>query len=263
MENFSQFTPSPVLASYYLDSCIFFAQHMDKKIITDIKMDIKKFFYKEIGYYLGLSIETYRAIVRDAQDYLNEKQYVRQICEQCLIGLQVCTEEEKFFMQTNLYLRATRPILDQETESIGWHRETFYGSNMEQSFNVWTPILGVDESNTLRFIPKSQLIPESDIILQQVCDKTTVKGSSGNKIGFLYSPKNIIDGVDLKNSTPLIVPEYNSALFSGLLIHGSAVNHSENIRFSVDFRILPFSAYKPDKCKSFHFASGKPYFELY
>ena len=52
------------------------------------------------------------------------------------------------------------------------------------------------------------------------------------------------------------------ALFPGLLIHGAGHNLDSQIRFSVDFRILPFSAYSSSS-KAYHLASGKPYFELF
>ena len=42
---------------------------------------------------------------------------------------------------------------------------------------------------------------------------------------------------------------------SGNLIHGAAVNLSNNIRFSTDLRILPKSAYSSKKNKQFHISS--------
>ena len=247
----------------YTESTIVFADHLDENLISDIQKVIKKYFNEEESTYVHLPIEDYRDIVKNAQDHLNSKEYVRKICDKCVEAIRGYIREERFFVQTNLYLRATRPTLCQETESIGWHRETFYGPNMEKSVNVWTPILGVNERNTLQFIPKSQKISDSDILINQINDAITTKGSVGNKIGFLYSPKNIMGGVDLKKAMPMNVPEFHSALFSGMLIHGSAQNFSENIRFSVDFRILPFSAYDTEREKKLHLASGKPYFELY
>ena len=247
----------------YLDSSIIFSEHKDKDLINEIQKDILKYFNEDEKFYFNLPIEIYRELVKNTQDLLNEKEYARKICEKCIQTIKNYIKEDKFFIQTNLYLRATRPTADKETESIGWHRETFYGPNMEKSVNIWTPILGVNEKNTLRFIPNSHNISESDIIVNQINDEATIKGSTGQKIGFLYSPKIIVGGVDWNKATAMNVPNFNSALFPGLLIHGSAQNFSQNIRFSVDFRILPFSAYDPEQAKKNHFASDKPYFELY
>ena len=246
-----------------LDSSIVFSEHKDKNLINKIQKDILKYFNQDEKFYFDLPIETYRELIKNTQDFLNGKEYARKICGECIQTIKNYIEEDKFFIQTNLYLRATRPTANIETESIGWHRETFYGPNMEKCVNVWTPILDVNEKNTLRFIPNSQNIPESDIIVNQINDVVTIKGSTGSKIGFQYSPKIIVGGVDLNKATPLNVPNFNSALFPGLLVHGSAQNFSQNIRFSVDFQILPFSAYDPEQSKKFHSASNKPYFELY
>jgi ectoine hydroxylase-related dioxygenase (phytanoyl-CoA dioxygenase family) len=133
---------------------------------------------------------------------------------------------------------------------------------MEKSINIWTPIRGLNKKNTLLFIPGSQDIPENDIVTVQENDPITKKGSTGNVIGFLYSPKYIVSGVNFDNSSAMNVPDYHSSIFPGLLIHGSGGNSSSEIRISLDFRILPLSAYIPSKSKQLHMASNKPYFEL-
>ena len=63
----------------------------------------------------------------------------------------------------------------------------------------------------------------------------------------------------LTESKPMVVPYYSSSIFSGNLIHGSALNKSNSIRFSCDFRVIKKSDYKSES-KKFHFASNKPYF---
>lgn len=247
----------------YSDSSIIFAKHQSELLVQDIRRDILKFYDKNIGYYVNLPIEDYREIVKNTQEFLNQKQIAYLLCKCLKDQIKSYIQENKFFIQTNLYLRATRPHVNMNTEKIGWHRETFYGPNMEKSVNIWTPILGVSELNSLQYIPYSQNIPESEIVTVNKNDEVTSKGSTGNIIGFLYSPKEIISGVNLNNASKMIVPDFHSSIFSGLLIHGSGTNESKNIRFSVDFRILPFSAYDSTTSKQFHFASKKPYFELF
>ena len=170
-------------------------------------------------------------------------------------------KEEDFLVQSNLYLRATRFNVRNDTESINWHRESFYGPNMERSVNIWTPVKGVSSSNTLKYIPKSQNILDEEILTEQIIDPATEKGSTGNIIGFLYAPKNIVAGVNLDKAAPMKVPYFSSSIFPGNLIHGAATNSSNEIRFSVDFRILPKSAYDPEKSKKIHVSSGRSYFE--
>jgi len=247
----------------FRESSIYFAKHQDELLVNQIRHYLSSYFSESTDYYVNLLIDDYREIVKTTQDLLNQKNVTYHLCRQLKAQIQEYIREEKFFIQSNLYLRATRPFVNMNTEKIGWHRETFYGPNMEKSVNIWTPILGVNILNTLQYIPTSQNIPEIEIITNNINDEVTSKGSTSNIIGFLYSPKEIISGVNLNNARKMIVPDHHSSLFSGMLIHGSGINESQNIRFSVDFRILPFTAYDYKTTKQFHFASKKPYFELF
>lgn len=239
-----------------------FAPHRTAGTLQDLRRSVDAAFPEDEAGFLGMEIGAYRARVLDLQTDLNARDFVRRLCQEVHEDIVEAIGEDRFFIQTNLYLRAARPESGARREAIGWHRETFYGPNMERSVNVWTPVRGVTERNTLRFIPGSQSIPEADIQTVSVADEVTEKGSVGNRIGFLYSPKVIQSGVDLESSQPLRVPEGCSALFPGLLVHGAGHNLDSRIRFSVDFRILPFSAYSSNS-KPYHLASGKPYFELF
>ena len=244
-------------------SNIYYAKHSSISLIQEVQNIVYSKFNRPIDYYVEMTVDDYRAIVRETQDLLNEQEYVRGITQQIESDIKKYLQEDSFLIQTNLYFRAPRPFMKGDTESIGWHRETFYGANMEKSINIWTPISNVGPNSTLRYIPLSQEIPEDKISLSQVGDPITKKGSDGHIVGFLYAPKKIIGGVDLTTSEPMNVPEYHSSIFPGNLIHGAAKNSDSTIRFSVDYRILPLSAYDPLKSKKFHVASYKQYFEVY
>ena len=58
----------------------------------------------------------------------------------------------------------------------------------------------------------------------------------------------------------MLVPEGCSSVFSGNLIHGAAINYDKKIDFQFDFRIIAKKNYKIEAAKTFHAASGKPYF---
>ncbi len=238
------------------------ARHRTPGTPRDLRRAVDAAFPVDESGLTGMEIGAYRAHVLEVQTELNASDFVRRLCQEIQDEITDAIGEDRFFIQTNLYLRAARPETGGNREAIGWHRETFYGPNMERSVNIWTPVRGVSARNTLRFVPGSQAIPESEIRTVSVADDVTEKGSAGNRIGFLYSPKVIQSGVDLEASQPMEAPEGCSALFPGLLIHGAGHNLDSQIRFSVDFRILPFSAYSSSS-KAYHLASGKPYFELF
>lgn len=245
------------------DSSIHLAKHASQSSLDRMRTVLKTYFPEDVQSYCEMETEAYRARVSQAQDLFSNENYTRAIVTEILPALSEYLNGERFLIQTNLYLRAARPVATQTTEAVGWHRETFYGSNMEKAVNIWTPVDGVGPENTLRYVPHSQHIPDSNILVANVEDEVTKRFSTGHKIGFVYAPKIIISGVDLSTSVPMNVPIYSSSIFSGNLIHGAAENHGKSIRFSVDFRILPMTAWDATLSKSFHFTSGKPYFEEY
>lgn len=241
-------------------SSIHFAKHSNSKTLNEIKGIVTNEFTDSKLRSFPKDNEAYHNHLREVQDELNKKEYVHKIVKQIFNDLSQYIDDEAFLIQSNLYLRATRPQNNITEEAIGWHRESFYGPNMENSINVWTPILNVTEFNTLRYIPDSQKIPDNKIKLKSQVSELTKKGSDRNKVGLLYAPKEIVSGVDLQRNEPMLVPEGCSSVFSGNLIHGAATNYDEKIRFSVDFRIIAKKNYKSEAAKTFHAASGKPYF---
>jgi hypothetical protein len=244
-------------------SSITIASHSTRQTVDDMREAVDEGLPLGAAEYSGMGLQPYRLLVAGVQDCLSGAGYVRRIVGEVEHEIREHLQGDRFLIQTNLYLRASRPMVRQETEAVGWHRESFYGANLEKSVNVWTPLAGVTPANTLRFVPGSQLIPEEDIKVEVQTDGETERYSAGHKIGFVYAIKKIVAGVDLHTALPMLVPDYHSGIFPGSLIHGSAGNSSAVIRFSVDFRILPLSAWSPALNKSFHFASGKPYFEEY
>ena len=241
-------------------SSIHFAKHSNIKTLEEIQAIVKNEFSDSKLSSLQKDNESYHNHLREVQDELNKKEYVHKIVTQISSDVNQYLKYEEFLIQSNLYLRATRPQNNITEEAIGWHRESFYGPNMEDSINVWTPILNVTEFNTLRYIPDSQQIPDNQIMLKSKFSELTRKGSDRNKVGLLYAPKEIISGVDLSKNNPMLVPEGCSSVFSGNLVHGSAINYDKKIRFSVDFRIIAKKNYKIEAAKAFHATSGKPYF---
>lgn len=205
----------------------------------------------------ALELERFRAIVASAQDDINRAEMTSRIANAVRDQLTAEIGDDDILVQSNCYLRATRPNINATQEAVGWHRESMYGPDMHHSFNVWTPLANVSIGNTLRYVPGSAAIPDEDIQISQAEDPQTPRFSAGHKIGLLYAPKQIVGGVDLTKARPMIVPHGASSIFSGDLIHGAAENRSKAIRISIDFRTIAKKHYKTAKD---HFASGKPYF---
>lgn len=243
------------------ESSISIMEHKNKQLLLDIRKIIKSNFNDDVRKYNELEIESFREMVSSTQNQINDLNIVK-LLSVSLKDKVFSYLNDDFLIQSNCYLRAARPIKSSNSENIGWHRESFYSALGHLCYNIWTPILGVNENNTIQYIPESQKIISKNIITENKNDTHTKKFSSGHKIGFLYSPKTIIGGVDLQKNKRLIVPEDCSALFSGNLIHGAGINTSDEIRFSLDFRIIPKKDYILNKSleKENHFSSGKSYF---
>ncbi len=181
--------------------------------------------------YWGWDAKQYHALVAEAQQSLRRADMAAKLADSAREHLPAGHTLGR------LYLRAARPNAKGQ-ESVGWHREEFYGSP-KGTLNFWAPVRGVTRENTIRYIPGSEHIPDDEIKIEQAPDAVIAKGSNGNEIGLLYAPKHIIGGVDFTKAQPLEVPLGSAAIFSGSVIHGAAINRGPDIRFSVDFRVYP------------------------
>ena len=220
---------------------------------------LDEYFPLDESHYQQVPLAEYRHIVLSAQNAMNRINGSDLIAKSILDELLQFVDASEVLIQSNLYLRAARPVRSSPEESIGWHRESFYGPEMSAAVNVWTPLRGVTARNTIRYIPDSSQIPDEAIETLTEPSKYTERFSDGHRIGFLYSPKKIVKGVDLNNHQPLLVNVGQAAIFDGSLVHGAAVNHTESIRFSIDFRAIAAHKYS-GRHKKIHFASGRPYF---
>lgn len=239
------------------ESTIMIAHH--ERNVRSFVDDLIKDVFDDQETYSNLELDAYRDMMLRVQVALNDQRYNCAIVDSIKTDLISYLGTDQFLIQSNLYFRASRPQQQPGQENIGWHRETFYGPNLSKVINVWTPIRNVSRSNSLRYIPGSQLIPDKQIIRKNIGSTHTKRFSTGHRLGFNYDPKVITAGVDLTKPRRLMVPLGASALFSGNLIHGAATNLSQKIRFSVDFQVIRKKDYSTKNKKS-HFSSGLEYF---
>ncbi len=208
--------------------------------------------------YLGMEADAYYRLVAGAQDDMNRRGFARQIAADCRGTLRRILGTDRILVQSNLYLRAVRPVATPIQEQVDWHRESFYGPGMRHAANVWVPVANVTADTALRYIPGSHDIPDEQIVTVTEPDPAVPRLSAGHRIGLLYAPKRIVGGVDLSAGRPLVVQRGEAAIFSAELIHGAGVNRSGDIRVSVDFRAI---AADNVRIRKPHAASGKSYFE--
>ena len=248
----------PLDAATLAESSIKIARHQDD-VLAALTSVVHDYFPLSESEYFSMELEEYRALMLQAQSCLVKSNFVSRIVNSIKPTLEDYLGTSDFLVQSNLYLRASRPGMPKHYENIDWHRESFYGPNLEKSVNIWTPILGVSSKNSLRYIPKSHVIPDDQIITYNEGSSVTPRYSTGHKLGFNYDPKVIHSGVDLETAQTLVVPAKSSAIFSGNIIHGAAINLDSQIRFSTDFQVIRRADYSVNN-KKFHFSSGKPYF---
>jgi phytanoyl-CoA dioxygenase PhyH len=230
----------------------------NRSLLDEVRGIVKFFFDRPAAHYGDMDTGSYREIVVQAQEELNRRALPHRLADDRRAEFARILGTADIMVQTNLYLRATRPGIRNAQEHIGWHRESFYGPDMSASVNLWMPVINVTAANALRYVPDSHLIPDDHLEVRQEDDSSVTRFSAGHKIGLLYAPKHIVGGVDFSTQRALVVVPGEVAIFAGNLVHGAAENRSDELRFSVDFRLIAADQLKTSK---FHFSSGKQYFE--
>mgnify|MGYP001193979685 CR=1 FL=1 len=235
------------------------SEFTNKKPIERCKEITNDFFNKKDSYYSSLTNDEYRKIVLNCTKAINDEKIQKQIVENESPFLTNLIAK-KLKIQTVVYFRTARPHKSSHVqEQLDFHRETFYSDfeYIKKQFNFWFPIKNLTQNNSMKYIPHSHKIDDNKIKTKTISSETcgVEKFSLGHKIGLLYNPKKIIEGVDLSNQKTLFVPDGSFVIFSSMLIHGAAINYSDKIRFSCDFGLLDEEVVDSVK---FSFAADKP-----
>lgn len=240
----------------------FVQSEVNAEVLRHLRSILSQHFVHSTSHYEQLDDERFRLLVSGCQEKINEEKMHIRFCRSHSSFIERMLKGP-FQIQSNCYLRATRPIEGRVQESIGFHREIFYGPEiMKYAFNLWVPIQNVVPKNSMFYVPLSHHLPDSKIKTASIStlDSSVKRFSSGHKIGLLYSPKQIVEGVDFSKKRRLVTKKDHFALFPGDLIHGSAQNKSNHIRFSMDFRIVAETYLEKFTSKKNHFSSNSPYF---
>lgn len=131
------------------------------------------------------------------------------------------------------YLRMARPGKAQD--NIGIHRDTLYGSSPYE-VSVLIPLSNMTGGAAMKVLPGSHVKPSNYYPYtegESQCDKLSDK----HKLGFLYAPKVMSKEV-IEECIPINLSMGDILVFFPSLVHGQEVNTSEEIRLSMDSRIV-------------------------
>lgn len=127
--------------------------------------------------------------------------------------------------KSHIQIRINRP----SSLDINPPHKDGYLSYWEDIVNVWIPVAGCNEQTSLPVAPGSHLLSEKDIY------RTESKGATINGNTY-YVPcilKTSEGNLDMVRPNP---KEGQALLFSPFLIHGAAVNRSDQTRVSIELR---------------------------
>ena len=212
-----------------------------REIIESARSVIAKNFREPTSHFMRMEAEDFRAHVARVQQTFSETRFSQRFTNASKAAFTEALGTSAISVQNGLFLRVARPQVTGVTEVVGFHREAFFQPDMRWSWNTWVPILNCTDSNAIYYVPESQKILGEKIQTKNVGeDNSDVKKfSAGHRIGLLYDDIQITGGVDLASARPMLVPAERFALFPSELIHGGGENYSDQLRISLDWRVIP------------------------
>lgn len=205
--------------------------------------------------------KVFRKKLLKVQDLINKKE----------VHIQIINENKNFFLklfkvkkldelsvQSVAYFRGVRPYKKNKSEYIGYHRENFYNDfdYINHQINIHMPVKNYSIKSSMKYLPKSHLIDDSEIKFEKINSKKSgiKRFSTSHKIGLPYNPKKIISGINLKKAKRFKLKVGELVAFSSRLLHGGGENHTDKVRFSIDFGLIK-KKIVIKKNKKFHFSS--------
>lgn len=247
----------------YKDEGILIKGFEDKSIPSQVREMVERRFDQPDDFYLNLSRDKFHDLAYEAQVELNEMNIQQRFYQSEKTLFDSLFPNEELLHESVVFFRAVRPMKNGITmEAPDFHRETFYSDHDHTPYciNTWIPIKNVNEQNTLKYYPMSHTIPDADLSIEvdSSAPGKVEKFSSGHKLGFLWKPKKLKEDIDIGRSKNMEFFEDSYSIFSSMLIHGGAVNHSDKIRFAIGFGLIPSKRMTHNK--KFFASDGKPHY---
>lgn len=212
----------------------------------------------------------FRAKLLEMQTEINRDGFIKKFITLHLDPLISLLGSDKISHTGVAYLRGVRPSKENtEDDYLDFHRERFYadGDYIKHQINVHIPLKHYNSLCSMKYVPKSHLIPDHEIVTMRLDEgaKGIERASNGHLLGLSYAPKKIISGVDLSCAVGVPVHHGEFMLFSTDLIHGSGANLTDDIRFSIDFGVISDDNLTGAKKYSTasYLTSKKPYISYY
>ncbi len=200
---------------------------------------IKAFKIHKIPYPEDFSLKNYHDVITTDEDHLKVIDITRNLTNDDIdfdidmlaerfgniLGYKLTSYVEEL-KKSHIQIRINRP----SSLDINPPHRDGYLSYWKDVINVWIPIEGCTPETSLPVLPGSHLLPENEIL------RTESKGAKIN--GNTYYVPCILKtkSADLRMIRPN-PKEGEALLFSPFLIHGAAVNRSENTRVSMELRL--------------------------
>ena len=235
----------------------------EPEFLGEMRGIVDDFFKLPTSKYVSMDRESFQELALDCQRHLNKIGVQERFYKSERNFFDRVFESEKLLFESVIFFRAVRPLQDGVLqENPDFHRESMYSDHehTRHVLNVWCPLKNVEEKNTLKYVPKSHLIPDSELLVEvnESTPSKVKKHSAGHGLGFLWKPKQITSGVNLNSAVNMNFKENDYAIFSSMLVHGGGDNNSDKIRFAFGFGVIPEN--KMGFNKSFFASGGKPHY---
>jgi hypothetical protein len=227
----------------FLDNGFAIKKFTNSLVLKKLTRIVQKNFNKPDSFYINKSRKEFSKIAIKCQKQIDKSGILKIIYKHENNFFKKILNDDKIYYSSGGYLRAVRPSQKySENEYLNWHRETFYGKKkfIQYGVNVWIPVMNVSNLNSLKYIPKSHKIKDNKIKRRKykVINGSIKKNSNEHKLGYVYAPKKIISGVNLKKEKIFKFKKNQFVSFSSMLIHGNSKNFSNKIRFAFNFGVI-------------------------
>lgn len=208
-------------------------------------VEVREVLGKKLRATLGdasATLETYHERIDDEERHLEIHAAIMKVARERKVTRHILKGQLPFLrelfgpdiaMTCRDNVRIVRPGI--ESDNLGFHRDYDYG-NTAYELNILVPFVGVDEYSGLSVVPKSHLLEDEELGLEQTLHPTITKDSVKHQLGFMYAPK-IIRNLDMNAA---IAPPLNigqALVFLPHCVHGQIVNSGTVTRWSLDVEV--------------------------